>query len=121
MARSNVPTTVILRSRIPQIIAEMEPKTGLAVGAGARLIRDAAKENLVEDGTIRTGNLRDSIHVTRRGTTARVIAGNKDVFYGHLVERGTATGSPAQPFMVPAAEEMKDEVVELIAATLRTL
>ncbi len=117
---------VDLHSRLPEIRRELDPKVAKAVGAGARLIRDAAKVK----APVRTGALKNSIHVTRRGMRAQVIAGGKKgtkaggetgVYYGHIVERGSATGSPAQPFMIPAFEANKDRVNDLIAASLRTL
>ena len=41
-------------------------------------------------------------------TTSRSSAAASEVWYGHLVEFGTRY-VPAQPFLVPAAEEGKEE------------
>lgn len=61
-----------------------------ALRAGAVVLRDEAKAGVPKQ----SGDLRDSIRVSvraKRGTvTSRVIAGNKDAFYAHMVEMGTA-------------------------------
>lgn len=61
-----------------------------------------------------SGDLRDSIHVEHvdEGVYA-VVAGDSDVFYGHMVENGTVR-TPAHPFLVPAAEAEKDNLDELV-------
>lgn len=60
-----------------------------ALAAGARVIRDEAKENV----PVKLGALRKSIKVStnsKRGTvTAKVKAGDKRAFYAHMVEYGT--------------------------------
>jgi hypothetical protein len=49
-----------------------------------------------------------------------VVAGNEDVFYGHIVEHGGAH-SAAQPFMVPAAEDSRGEINSIGRRALRGL
>jgi hypothetical protein len=49
-----------------------------------------------------------------------VVAGDDDVFYGHMVEHGTTHSAP-HPFRVPAAEEARDPVRNLFVASLRNL
>lgn len=60
-----------------------------ALGAGARVIRDEAKQNV----PVQLGALKRSIKVStnsKRGTvTAKVKAGDKRAFYAHMVEYGT--------------------------------
>lgn len=60
-----------------------------ALGAGARVIRDEAKQNV----PVQMGDLKRSIKVStnsKRGTvTAKVKAGDKKAFYAHMVEYGT--------------------------------
>ena len=60
-------------------------------------------------------------HTERTGTgEVSVIAGDSDVFYGHLVEFGT-THTPARPFLIPAAEANREEVVASVRAALKGL
>ena len=104
-------------SRIPKITAELAARVDAAVAAGAELVENRAKDRV----PVLTGRLRDAIHTERRGVAeVEVVAGGRDVFYGHIIEHGGAH-TPARPFMVPAAEESRDEVSELIAAVLRKL
>ena len=108
---------MITRNRFPQIIAELTPKLGAAVQAGAEIIERGAKERAPVD----EGNLRAAIHTDRDGPLAvRVVAGNADVFYGHLVEHGTVRTAP-RPFLVPAAEAARGEVLALVRTALRGL
>lgn len=107
---------VTLKSRFPEIRAELRPHVSAAVKAAAEDVRRAAQANAPVD----TGALRDAIHVERRGVGEyAVVAGDGDVFYGHLVEHGSAVGGrgrPPQaprPFLVPALE------ANLVAAQLR--
>lgn len=53
-----------------------------------------------------TGALKASIHVEEGGSEARVVAGNEQVDYAPYVEYGTRHEA-AQPFMTPAAEQVK--------------
>lgn len=104
------------RSRIPQITAKLVAEMKTAENAGADLIAQRAKGRVPVD----TGKLRDAIHVEHDDNGAAVIAGDTDVFYGHIVEHGGAR-TPAHPFLIPALEESRTEVEALAAAILRTL
>lgn len=101
-----------LDSRLPMIAAEMLPLVETAVRSGAELIARQAKV------PVASGELRDAIHVDETEDGHMVVAGDDDVFYGHLVENGT-TITPPRPFLVPAAEASREEVVAGIAAALR--
>lgn len=106
-----------LKSRFPEIEAELKPKVDLAVREAAHLIAESAKGRV----PVATGRLRASIHVDRQGPLHySVIAGDADVFYGHMVEHGT-TNTPARPFMVPAVEEHRTTAVALVGKALRSL
>ena len=80
-----------------------------AVSAGARVIRDNAKQLAPYDETRKTGtHLRDGIVVKRVKSTNDVFRigtlkyGNKKVPHAHLVEFGTIKKEP-KPFLRPAA------------------
>ena len=108
---------MVTKNEFPKIVASLAPKVGGAVHAGAKVIEARAKATVPVD----EGDLRDAIHTERDGRMgARVVAGNASVFYGHLVEHGGAH-SAAQPFLVPAVESSKAEVVALVNAALRSL
>lgn len=97
------------RSRIPQFTRTLSPKVDELVEDVAEVVAQGARRRVAVD----TGELRSKIHVRRSGTGEfSVVAGDRDTFYGHLVEHGT-THSPAQPFMVPAAEDARSVVPKL--------
>lgn len=108
---------MITKNRFPQIIAGLTPKLGAALQAGGEVIERRAKERVPVD----EGDLRDAIHTDREGPlSVRVVAGNTDVFYGHMVENGTVRTAP-RPFLVPAVEASKVEVVGLVNGALKRL
>lgn len=105
-----------LKSRLPQIIAELETdqlKDGLVGGAG--IIAAAAQDRV----PVESGELRDAIHVDD-DDGVYVVAGDTDAFYGHMVEHGT-TRTPPRPFLVPAAEANLDAVADAVSSVLRDL
>lgn len=105
------------KSRIPRITAELAGKINAVLEEGAHLIEHRAKDRVPVD----TGRLRDAIHVEREGpATMAVIAGNKEAFYGHIVEHG-GVRQPAQPFLMPATEESRAEIVASAIAVLKSL
>ena len=67
--------------------------------ASLKVIGDVAKTNLATNGTIKTGNLQNSIRIgfKRKSETGygwmrgRLSAGNKDAWYAHFIEFGTAS------------------------------
>jgi len=79
---------------LKQLPAKIEGKIVRGgLNAASRVIRDAAKSKAPVDD----GDLRKSIRVSskidrRRGKiTSKVTAGNKEVFYAHFIEYGTAS------------------------------
>lgn len=85
--------------------------------AGAEMVASRAKDRV----PVKTGKLRDAIHVEREGAGEyAVIAGDTEVFYGHIVEHGGAH-TPARPFLTPAAEETRDEYRAAAKAALKRL
>lgn len=109
-----------LKSRFPQIAAEIVPRVGQAVAQAADVVVERASARAPDRTPLGVG-LVASIHKERRGPAEyAVIAGDDDVFYGHMVEFGT-TKMSARPFLVPAAEESSDAAEALVTAALRGL
>lgn len=95
-------------SRLPLIISRLDEQIDEAARLTANAIASDAKSRVPVAG----GSLRDSIHVDKEGEGSYyVVAGDSDVFYGHLVENGT-TKMPPRPFLVPAAEAEKQHIDE---------
>jgi HK97 gp10 family phage protein len=111
---------VILKSRIPEIAAELAAKMDGVAAAGAELIAADAREK-VHVGPGDGPHLKDHIHTekVKQGTHA-VVAGDKDAFWGHMLESGTTHSAP-YPFLVPSLEEDRPEVYSLAEAAARTL
>lgn len=106
-----------LKTRLPTIAAELRPKVSAAIKAGADGVSRDAKERV----HVRRGDLREAIHVERTGPAQyTVVAGDGEVFYGHLEEHGTVH-SPPHPFLVPALESERDHIVSGVAAVLKVL
>lgn len=107
--------SVIFKNRLPQIMAELPAAVDAAVRAGAELVEARAKDRVPVD----TGKLRAAIHTDRDGVAEYTVkGGDDDAWYGHIVEHGGNRTSP-RPFMVPSAEESRDEVTALVAAAIR--
>lgn len=104
----------MLKSRFPAIAAELEPLTREALKAGVDIVQERAQARV----PVETGELRDAIHTSSEPEGEYVVAGDSHAFYGHLVEHGT-THTPPRPFLVPALEESKKEILGLVVAALR--
>lgn len=102
----------MLKSRFPQLTVEMNARVEAAMVEGRKAVVEAAQARV----PVNTGRLRDAIHAE----DDKVVAGNREAFYGHLVEYGTS-GIPARPFLTPALEETKPRIVTLVSAALRRL
>lgn len=117
-----------LKSDLPEIIKALPVAVRAAVMVGAEQISTDAKALVpVEDG-----ELQRAIHVELvqdptetallSGRSSEggvyVVAGDDDVFYGHMVEHGT-THSPPHPFLVPALEANRKAIEEEIAAAIK--
>lgn len=107
----------MLRSRLTKIARSLDEELDLPM----RLVAEAIEAGAKGRAPVNTGALRDAIHVEKRGEGSyAVVAGDGDVFYGHLVEGGT-TKAPAHPFLVPAAEAERDNVDEIVRRALGDL
>lgn len=105
-----------LRSRIPQIVAELDPETKEALQKGAELIVTDAKERVPVD----SGDLREAIHTEEAPDGVYVVAGDTRAFYGHIVENGSVR-TPPRPFLVPAKEARQQDVLDLVGEALGDL
>ena len=111
----------LTRNRFPHIIHELSrsrtSKLSGALRAGAEIIEQGAKARVPVD----QGDLRNAIHVEQDGPfRVRVVAGDSHAFYGHMVEHGTVR-TPPRPFLVPATEAAKGQVLGLVKASLKRL
>lgn len=107
---------ISLISRLLPIAAELPAQVGGALEEVAEAIAESAQSKV----PVESGDLRDAIHVEKQGSDYSVVAGNENVFYGHLVEHGT-THSPPRPFLVPAAEENLETAEKLVENVLEDL
>lgn len=90
-------------SGIPRKLSGLAARVEAANKRTADRVADRAKQNVPRA----TGALHGSIRTVKASGGYVVRAGNRNVFYGHLVEFGTVK-MPARPFLVPAAEAERD-------------
>lgn len=109
-----------LKSRFPEIIAEMRPRVGAAVKQAAEVIAEDAATKVPDPSPVAQG-LIAAIRVERQAAAEyAVVAGDSETFYGHMVEFGTSH-SAARPFLIPALEENEQNAEALVTAALRGL
>lgn len=133
-----------LTSRIPQIIAELDPKTMDAVVELAERVVEGAKERVPDDTPIGVG-LISAIHVETGSDLVKsteivgpanpeavysatelsdsavaVVAGDHDHFYGHILEHGGLHTAP-HPFLVPAYEAERENLNDIVSEHLKDL
>lgn len=111
--------TTSLKSRLPEIAAELRPKVAEAVKWGAeRIAEDASAKLPYGPPEI---HLKERIHVERAGpATYRVVAGDEEAYYGHIIEFGSVKMA-ARPFLVPALEENTADIEAVVTGVLRGL
>ncbi len=107
----------MLKSKLPEIIAELPLKVREAEKAAAELIVQSAKERVPVDPNT-TKHLRDHIHTEEAPEGVWVRAGNNKFWYGHIIEHGSVN-QPARPFLVPALEENRSEILATFSETIR--
>jgi HK97 gp10 family phage protein len=100
----------MLENRLPEIAAALEVEVRAAAREAAELVAADARTRVPVD----TGRLRAAIHVEQTAETTEVVAGDREAWYGHIVEHG-GVGHPAHPFLIPALEENREAIVALIA------
>jgi HK97 gp10 family phage protein len=114
-----------LKSRLPGIAAQLQPRVSAAVKTGAEWIAEDASGNVVYGpGDV---HLADSFKVEREGPASYSVyndalseTGKRQVPYAHMVEFGT-TKMAAQPFLLPAAENRISDIEALVTGVLRGL
>lgn len=109
---------VTLESRLNAIAAELKPRAVAAIHIAANGIEESAKARVPVGES--SPHLRDAIHVRPDDDGAAVVAGNDDLFYGHMVEFGTRNAAP-RPFLIPALEMRRAEVTKIVAEALKSL
>jgi HK97 gp10 family phage protein len=109
---------VMLRSRFPEIEAELGPEVDDAIRDAAHQIAANARLRV----PVLTGALRESIHAERRSPDEyAVTAGSRRVFYARFVEFGSARGVAPHPFLTPAAEMQRAPLELAVTKALRNL
>ncbi len=98
---------VTLRSRLPEIARRLDDVAQEAVRQRAELIAAEARSRV----PVNTGRLRNAIHVEQQDDMIRIVGGDGDAWYGHLVEFGTKRHGP-RPFLLPAYEAHKPKLRE---------
>lgn len=107
----------MLQSRLDNIARSIDDEIDTALRLGAEAVAAAARERVVVD----SGDLKNSIHVERKGIDVyTVVAGDDDVYYGHMVENGT-TRTPPRPFLVPSLEANRDNILRAVDDALENL
>ena len=113
---------VTLKSRLPQVAAELRPRVGKAVKEAAEVIAEDARSRVAIGPP--PVHIFDAITVQRREAAGYAVAvparSEKGVAYPFVVEFGGRTQDP-HPFLIPAAEANKDNAVYLVTAALRGL
>lgn len=84
-----------------------------------------AAERIVAEAKARvprdSGDLMESIHVEKlEEAVYRVIAGDSDAFYGHMVEFGTVNTS-SRPFLMPAYEAIRSDIDDFLRGEFKDL
>jgi hypothetical protein len=122
-------------NRLPAIVGELETDVEKAVREAVETVLVPAAKARLEGSDWDLQRLADAIHVEVALEGTYVVAGDRNVFYGHLVEhgavgprqthdrpghRGHPSGTmPARPFLIPALEESREAIVEAAAAAVR--
>ena len=104
------------KSRLPEIAIELEVRLHEVAASAAEMIAESARERV----PVASGRLRDAIHVEKTETGASVVAGDREAFYGHIIEHGSRN-APAHPFLIPAAEAVHPELLSLAREALAKL
>lgn len=103
-----------LKSRLPRIAASLKPRVDSSLRLGAEAVAQTARDRAPRA----SGALAEAIHTETDEQGTWVVAGDDGVFYGHLVEHGTSKSAP-QPFLIPALEERREEILAAVAASLK--
>lgn len=108
-----------LKSRIPQIIPELQAKVEATLKAGAESVAAQAKAR-APDAPPEGEGLVEAIHVESEAEGFYVVAGDEEVYYGHFVENGTVN-HPPRPFLVPSLEASAAPILAAVNRVLKGL
>lgn len=104
-------------SRIPRITAELAARIDQLTRDAADTVVKGARDRAPVD----SGDLKDAIRVEQEADSKySVTAGDRKAFYGHMVEFGTVRTSP-RPFLVPALEASREDIIRAARARLEGL
>jgi|GEM_PF-2022855 len=84
----------------------------------AQAIRKAAKANVVSKGLVNTGALQKNIRTRKVDDYSYRVYVPKKIFYARFWELGTKR-NPAKPFLFPAYNIQKPELLAKLAAMLK--
>ncbi len=111
---------IVFKNRFPEIMAELPARVDAAIASGAKVVEERARVR-VPDAPPYGEGLVSAIHTERQGMgDYRIVGGDGDAWYGHFLEFGTSHSAP-HPFLVPALEESRDEIVALARGALKHL
>ena len=104
-------------NRIPDVIEALPAAIHEALTHAAEQVAESARARVPVD----SGDLQRAIHVEAGENEEEmlVLAGDRKVFYGNLVEHGGAVNRPAHPFLVPALEENREKILDELRAAIR--
>ena len=105
----------ITHNRFPEIAAKLPRETSAVVRKTAFDVEAQAKQTVPVD----TGALKNSISTTMESDLTAIVAPHTE--YAVFVEFGTSRGSPAQPYMTPAAEALRGPFESAITHLLKQL
>ena len=108
-------TITITFNRFPEIAAKLPRETSAVVRKTAYDVEAAAKMVVPVD----TGALKNSITTEMEGDLSAIVAPHTE--YAVFVEYGTSRGSPAQPYMTPAAEANRGPFEQAMTQMLNRL
>jgi len=115
---------VTLASKLDGIAKDLRREVSKAVKDGANVVVEAARDK----APIEDGDLRDSIQVERADAAKyRVYAdansgdGEWVNYYAQWVEFGSVHNPTPRPFLIPALEESKEEIVGMVEDVLGDL
>lgn len=98
-------------NHLPDFINSLDDNVSRGLGQGAQAMADSASSKAPVD----TGQLRDSIEAQEQGAMSWEVVADTD--YAAAVELGTVR-TAAQPYMLPAFDAEKDNVIEAIKEAL---
>lgn len=117
--------SAVLISHLDEMGAELREAVGEAIAEGAQEIAERATD-LAPRSDSSGVHLQDAIAVpaseekTDPGVVAwRVQAGDRSAFYGHIVELGGGPPESHQPFLIPALDQKRDRVADLVTEAIK--